>query len=278
MNGRSIGMGFGFLAGARVGGELTFVPAHINAAGKKISHRCDVPVYVNSNRGNNGEGKHSLMKVTIWGELARKAALTLSQGKAIDTLVELSSYQGKVYKDRQLQMGADGQPLTTNKTSMTVMRIVFGEETRKFAEAEVAANLRPANWDNPAHPDWQLWKDELNRRINLQYVGGDKFGYARVIQPQGQILPPEQAASAYTPQNTTSPAATGSFGPQPAPQYNGQFAGQPMAGAPVAPETQVQGAFNVAPQAPTMAPATTGFGQPTARPQQAPVATGSFGV
>lgn len=278
MNGRSIGMGFGFLAGARVGGELTFVPAHINAAGKKVSHRCDVPVYVNSNRGNNGDGKHSLMKVTIWGELARKAALTLSQGKAIDALVELSSYQGKVYQNRQLVLGADGQPLTTNKTSMTVMRIVFGEETRKFAEAEVAASIRPTYWDNPAHPDWQLWKDTLQKRINMQYTGGDKFGFARVIQPQGQILPPEQAAPQY---NAASQApagqAVGSFA---AP--GGQFV-QPG----TTPEQQVSGAFNAAPQAPATAPAGGFQPQFTGTPAQqtpayqaspAPVAMGSFGV
>lgn len=262
MSGRSIGMAFGFMAGARVGGELTFVPAHINAAGKKVSHRCDVPVYVNSNRGNNGEGKHSLMKVTIWGELARKAALTLSQGKAIDSLTELSSYQGKVYQNRQLVMGADGQPLTTNKTSMTVMRIVFGEETQKFADAEVAANLRPANWNNPAHPDWQMWKDELNRRINLQYTGGDKFGFARVIQPQGQILPPEQAAPQYNAQ------------PAPVAQPGGQF----VATGTVAPEASVQGAFNAVPTAPVATQPQFAAQAPTAAPVAAPVATGSFGV
>lgn len=274
MSGRSIGMSFGFLAGARVGGELTFVPAHINAAGKKVSHRCEIPVYTNSNRGNGGEGKSSLMRLVVWGDLARKCALTLSMGKAIDALVELSSYQGKVYQNRQVVIGADGQPLTTNKTSMTIMRIVFGEETQKHIDGEIASSARPANWNNPAHPDWQLWKNELQRRIALQYTGGEKFGYARVIQPQGQILPPEQAS------NAAPQAQTGGFAQQAPTQTFAQ---------PQSPAAMVGAAFGTPayqqPQAPVATPVapqmTANFGNPqvpTQAPQQGYVQTGSFGV
>lgn len=257
MSGRSIGMMFGFGSGLRVAGQhggdasLTFVPAHINAAGKKVSHRCEIPVYCNSHRGAEG-GKRSMFKLVVWGELARKCALTLSPGKAIDVLVEMSSYDGKVYVNRQAVLGAEGTPLTVNKTSLTIMRICFGEEAAKHIAGEIASNLRPQGWDNPASPDFQLWKNELQRRIALQYTGGERFGYARVITPTGQILPPEQAASQYA-QPTAAPA--------PVAAVTAAFGGQ----APVAPQVPTNvPAFGapgtqVAPQAAT-AVATNGFG------------------
>lgn len=254
MSGRSIGMFFGFGAGLRVGGSvdspelaITFVPAHINAAGKKVGHRCEIPVYCNSNRGNGGEGRTSRFNLVLWGDLARKAALTCSPGKALDVLVELTSYDGRVFQDRVALTKPDGTPLTINKVGLTVMRIVFGEEAQKHIDAEIGRNIRPQGWNNPASPDYQMWANELKRRINLQYTGGDAFGFARVIQPQGQLLPPEQA-SGYT-----QPSAPTAAAPNTPVQAVTAAFGQPAA-APVQP--------TVAPQAPTVpvAPAAAAYG------------------
>lgn len=253
MSGRSIGMIFAFGSGLRVAGSndithtpterlgLTFVPAHINQAGKKNSHRCEIPVYVNSHRGGQ-DGKSSRFDIVVWGDLARKCALTCSPGKALDVLCELSSYDGRVFQDRVALTKPDGTPFTINKVSLTVMRICFGEEGEKFVEAEVAAGWRPPNWNNPAHPDFQLWKNELNRRIALQYTGGDRFGWARVIQPNGRVLTPEELNT----QSYNQPAAT------------------PMAQPTQTPETVVSNAFGGgAPAAPAAAPAVTQpFGAP----------------
>lgn len=239
---RSIGMFFGFGAGLRVGGELTFVPAHLSATtGKKISHRVDIPVYCNSHRGNNGEGKSSLFKVTAWGDLARKLAISCSPGKALDVVVELSAYKGRVWHNQVLVTDTAGQPITVTKTSMTIMRIIFGEETQKHIDDQVATNARPMGWNNPASPDFQLWKNMLQQKMALQYTGGDKFEFARVLQPNGQILPPEQASGAVAapaavaavapvagvvaPAAVPVQAVTQAFTPQP---------GVPVAGVPVA--------------------------------------------
>lgn len=257
MNGRSIGMFFGFGAGLRVGGELTFVPAHINGAGKKISHRVEVPVYCNSHRGNNGEGRSHLFRLVAWGDLARKIALSCPKGKGLDVLVELNAYKGRVYLagSQQPVTGPDGQPIQITKTGLTISRIIFGEETQKFIDAEVQASARPVGWNNPASPDYQMWRDTLKARMQLQYTGGDRFGYARVIQPQGQILSPEQANSRdYTGQQAVVAA------PAPAPQVaavTAAFAPQTVAptAAPVAP------AAFAAPAA-ASAPATGAFVSP----------------
>jgi hypothetical protein len=213
-------------------------------------------VYCNSHRGAEG-GKKSQFKLTVWNELARKCALTLSPGKAIDVLVEMSSYDGKVFQNRQPVLGADGQPLTVNKTSLTILRICFGEEAAGHIAGEIARNLRPQGWDNEASPDFQLWKNELQRRLALQYTGGPVFGYARVITPQGQILPPE-TASQYTQPQAQNPV------------YN--------APAPVAAVTAAFGGQQ-APTAPTNVPA---FGAPgtfvAPQPNQATVAMNGFGM
>jgi len=266
MSGRSIGMFFAFGSGLRVGGRwggepaLTFVPAHINAAGKKVSHRCDIPVYCNSNRGGDG-GTKSLFKLTVWNELARKCALTLSPGKAIDVLVELKSFEKKIFDKTQPVRGADGQQLTINMPGMTILRICFGEEAKKVIDGEVAASIRPAGWNNPASPDAASWTTELKRRLAMQYTPqmGNQFGYARVFMPEGQILPPEQAVNAA--------------------QGDSVFAGT----QPLAPVQQVQNAFTpvqqpVAPTAPTTVPQFGQAGYQANVPQATPQFSGAFGM
>jgi hypothetical protein len=266
-------MFFGFGCGLRVGGRvgeppaLTFIPAHINAAGKKVSHRCEIPVYCNSNRGADG-GDSSLFKLTVWNELARKCALTLSPGKAIDVLVELKSFKKKVYQNQQLVQGADGQPITVNMTGMTILRIVFGEESKKVIEGEIAASIRPAGWNNPASPDNAMWTNTLKQRLALQYTPqmGNQFGYARVFMPQGQLLPPEQASNAGQGDSVfagTQPAAS------PVQQVQAAFTPQPQAGF---------GIPSVAPTAPAAVPQFGQAGYQANVPAATPQFTGAFGM
>lgn len=250
-NGRSISMGFGFLAGVRVSGSkdgspvLKFTPAHIQAGtGKKISHRLQIPVYINSHRGNNGQGKSSLVQLTAWGELARKMALSCSPGSALDALVEINAYQGKVYQNGQELAGLDGQPLKTTRVGFTIMRMIFGEESKTWISTEMAAGRRPIGWNDESNPAYLQWKEELQRRSAMQYTGGDVFGFAKVYQPNGQLLPPEApAANAAPVQTVATPVA-----------------------APVAAVTQA------------FAPTQTVAPAATAVPAAAPVQTAGFGV
>ena len=51
MSGRSIGLAVAMFAGVRVTGPLTYIPAHINAQGKRINAKCTIPVAKNSHKG-----------------------------------------------------------------------------------------------------------------------------------------------------------------------------------------------------------------------------------
>lgn len=251
MSGRAIGMFFGMGCGFRVGGKPTFVPAHIDAKGKKQSHRCDIPCYINSNRGTNENGERgtrSLFKLTVWGDLARKCALTMSQGKALDALVEIKAFKGRIFVNRQPVLDAAGQPLTKNQTGFTIMRMVFGEEAEGYGDKEVMASLRPAGWNDRNNPAYQQWRDILKQRLTMQYTGGAEFGYSEVFVPPGvQILPPEAAqAPVYQPAPAAAPAAvSASF--QPAPVVNSM----PAAGGGFTPVIPA-----AIPSIPTAAPAT----------------------
>jgi len=289
MSGRSIGMFFGMGSGMRVAGITKFIPAHINANGKKVSHKIDVPVFVNSNRGTNpdgSQGRTSAFTVSAWGDLARKMALSLSKGRALDVLVELESYKGRVWVGNaagaQAVMGADGQPVLTTKTSCTILRMVFGEESANHIAFEIETSRRPADWANPGSPNFQLFKNELQRRLQIQYVQGQnlgfvedaQFGYARVIIPQGsRILTPQEAATPNSQYNAgaISPAQTGGFvAQQPAaPVDNTAAVAGQFTQAPVAPAAPAQGATWTPPAAATAPVAPAPAASPATVPQVA---------
>lgn len=188
--GRAIGMAWAMMVGVRVAGQLTFVPEHTKN-GKLISARCTIPVYRNSHRGTNqktGEtGRTDSFKLVAWGKLAETCAKSLSKGKALDAMCEVQSYLGNLFnQDGSLRLGVDGQPIQIQKTSFTIMNIIFGEESEKMIAEEIQTGRRPVNWNVPTHPDYALWLDILKRRQASVWDGHSQtFGYARVVIPSG---------------------------------------------------------------------------------------------
>jgi hypothetical protein len=79
-----------------------------------------------------------------------------------------------------------GQPLMVKKTSYTVLEIEFGEESSKHIANEIAAGIRPQNWNMQGHPDYQMWIDKLRARQALIWDGqSQNFVFARVSPAQG---------------------------------------------------------------------------------------------
>lgn len=211
-NGRAISLKGTFFAGARVAGQLLYVPAHIKN-GKKINSRCEIPVYRNSHRGTNAKtgekGRVDTFKLVAWGKLADTCAKSLPKGKAIDAFAEPQSFLGNLFnRDGSLRLDNTGQAVQTTKISFTILNIVFGEESAKAIAEEIQSGRRPANWNIPNHPDYQLWTSMLQQRQAVTWDGqSTEFGYARVVIPQGQGIQLDfsQPAANVAPANTGMP-------------------------------------------------------------------------
>lgn len=193
---RAISLAKTFMAGVRVAGAPNYIPAHIDATGKTVNARCIITVYENSNKGTNQDGspgRTDQYTVIAWGKLADVCAVSCSAGKALDIIARPGSYIGTVYNpDGSPVLNMQGQPVQTRKTSFTVENIIFGEDSGKTIATEIANNLRPVNWQNQQHPDYQLWINCMRQRQATKYQPGmTSFGFARVSPPRnGQIINP----------------------------------------------------------------------------------------
>lgn len=244
MSGRAIGMNSATFVGLRVAGELTYIKAHFSN-GRRISSKAIIPVYMNSNRGTDprtGEkGRTDRFKLIAWGHLADVCCRSLPPGKAFDALARIQSYPGRDF-DRNGNQKIDqaGQPIMSDKIAFVIYDIVFGEESAKMIAEEIATGRRPVNWDNPSHPDFQLWRQVLQARQQENWDGhSPNFGYARVIIPQGvQIdMGPETSTGFqgdYSEPRGVQPAPVQQFQAYqaPAPQYQAAPVQQYQAPAP----------------------------------------------
>lgn len=281
---RSISLNCGVLAGARVAGQLTYIPAHFKG-GKEMSSRCVIPVYANSHRGHNQktgeEGRSNSFKLIAWGKLADTCCKSLPKGKAIDIEYRPESYMGKLYnQDGSLRYDTAGQAIEVLKVAFTIKDIIFGEESAKMVAEEIQTGRRPHNWNVPNHPDFQMWIQILTQRQASTWdCRSNTFGYARVVPPSGQgttinyaYYAPKAAPAAMP---TPTPGFTGNypanygmpelvanaFGANPPAAKFDPMTGQPLNPTPMAkfdpmtgqPLTASTGFFN-----PT-APATPGF-------------------
>jgi hypothetical protein len=174
----------------RTAGEITFIPAHI-IGGKRISSKAVVSAYFNSNKGGtDGKGTHESYKFVIWGKLAETCCKVLSKGSEFSVFTTPNSFAGRVFTPEGLQkLGADGQPVMTNKVSFTVTDISFGQESSMLIANEIATGRRPMNWDTDGHPDQATWKAVLKQKHATPWDFVSKTWFnARVSVPMGAQL------------------------------------------------------------------------------------------
>jgi len=217
MNGRSIALAGGFLAGVRVAGQMTYIPATINND-RKISQHITIPVI--RNRKPTAAEKAALamgqqppkhqtdrFRLTVWGKLADICAKSLPTGRALDVVYEPNSYTGKVYDaEGRVRLGVDGQPIMVTKVGFTVREIQFGEESTKRIAEEVATTKRPINWNTPGHPEQLAWVNHLKTRQTAMWDGRSAtFGFARVSMPAGPGVAIDYSVYAVQPQTQTLP-------------------------------------------------------------------------
>ncbi len=209
--GRSLAMAE--FVGTRVAGQLSWVPAHTNAAGEKVMSRVEIPVYANTGRGKDpktGEkGRKDAYKFIVWGPMADTCCKSLPTGRELSIFGRPDPYMGKLYNaDHTARLDITGKEIMIPKMAFVVFDLKFGHDSAKQIATEIQTGRRPHNWNVPNHPDWALWVKILNDRQAVVWDGrAPTFGYSRVIVPQGAgvvidfaALQPKRQQQEYTQQ------------------------------------------------------------------------------
>lgn len=285
--------------------EMQYTPSYLRASdNKKISAKLSMPMLLNL----YGVEDPVALRCVVWGGRACMFAKNLGQGKGMDVVLSPKSYwANQYYSDGAIINDRDGSPKTVRLMNFTIVDFAWGEDSFATVYEEmhgvgIATSYngqpgieghRPVNWQVAGHADHTAWLAHVQNRKNFHYMGGDRYGFAKVIFPKagGTILLGDQSRSAervaggeqnlinstiqaghvITVQPGTQPAAT------PAPAQRGTAVVAPGA-VPIAPiaapaETVVHNALNpagatpivpvtvpVVPVTPVTTPATAGFG------------------
>ena len=200
------------LVGARVAtgknqttGRETFLlwtPPYLRANDNKlISSKLDVPCLVNI----YGRTEPDHYRLVVWGGRADLFAKNLAKGKEMHWIVQPHSFwANQYYSDGAIILDRNGQPKTVRQMNFTVQDFAWGQDSKKTEFEEKTAGiatgegLRPQNWNVEGNADSIQWKNVLAARKNTHYMGGDKFGFAKVKFPKdgGTILLGDCSASA----------------------------------------------------------------------------------
>lgn len=181
----------------RIAGELQYIPAHVDAAGKKNNAQCNFSVYANGKKRKDGsEGRKDTFRLTAWGKLADACARGLHAGMAIDVLGKLQSYKARVWVvdaagNRVPMTDAAGQPVMQTKVGLTIEDFQFAEENSKFIADEISKGRRPQFWNVVGHQHFAAYKEALQaKKANKQMFtpGMQTFGFAKVFVPQGATI------------------------------------------------------------------------------------------
>lgn len=205
---RSISMVTSQFFNGYVAGPGTYVPAH-NKNGKPISARFSVDVMFNSQpKANDGQGRTDAFRFTAWGKLADIMARSCSVGKGLDLVATPQSYVGTLFNaDGSPRLDNAGQAIKISKIGFTIDNVIFGAESAKMIQEEIARGVRPADWNyigpDPARAaQRELWQSRLAARKAMEWDGvSPTFGFARVVVPTGPgISLAGQAPTEYTAQ------------------------------------------------------------------------------
>ncbi len=169
--------------------ELLFTPPYLRTSDQKlISAKLQIPVLVNI----YGRNEPDHFRLVAWGGRADLFAKNLGKGKEMHWEVVPKSYWSDLFFSDGVQiMDRNGQPKTVRQQSYTIIDFAWGADSQKTLYEEFTTGiktgegLRPQNWNVQGHPDNQLWLNLLATRKNTFYMGGDRYGFAKVLYPKG---------------------------------------------------------------------------------------------
>lgn len=186
MAGTSNGFAKHLFVGARVGvtekNPLIYTPAHRKPDGKDVSARLVIPILINEYGQTDPDG----YRLIAWAGRADLFAKNLPKGKEMHFFATSRSYWANVFNNQGQQvMQPDGvTPLQVRQLSFTIRDFVWGADSFASLQAEIAAGIRPADWNVPGSPGNVAWKALLAQRAATYYMGGEIYGYAKVVGPK----------------------------------------------------------------------------------------------
>lgn len=187
-----------------------YYPAHTKN-GKNVSARWEGNVALNGKpffnaNGEKVEGRTTFMRLVVWNGknaaagkgLADTFAKCVSVGKEISCNVRIESFDKRIFINGQpIVNPATGNVLTTQSHNFIFEdKLVFGDDSNKVIAGEITRwngsatfDSRPKFWNTVGHADQIAWSQTIvPARMASTYKGGDVYGYARVIIPEGVQL------------------------------------------------------------------------------------------
>jgi len=195
-------------AGEQFGG--IYYPAHTKN-GKNVSARWEGNIALNGKpytnaAGERVEGKTTYMRLIVWNGknsaagkgLADVFAKSVSIGKEISCNVRIESFDKRLFINGQPMLKQDGSVVTYMAHNFVFEdKLVFGADSAKVVAAETARwngqptfDSRPPLWNVPGSGDQQAWSTLVApaRKAAVWDGQSDRYGYARVIVPEGAVI------------------------------------------------------------------------------------------
>ena len=190
-----------------------YYPAHMKNGVPK-SARWEGMIALNSkpytnNAGANMEGRKTFMRLVVWNGkncvagkgLADIFAKCVSVGKEISCNVRIESFDKRIFINGQPVLDAQGNTITTQAHNFIFEdKLIFGDDSNKVILGETSRwngainfDSRPTLWNVAGHADQAAWANTVvPKRMEVEYNGGNIYGYARVIIPEGAQLTNQQ--------------------------------------------------------------------------------------
>lgn len=242
------------LAGEQFGG--VYYPPHVKN-GLAVSGRWEGNVALNGKPYTDSQGQPKkaqtiYLRMVVWNSknseagkgLADTFAKCVSVGKELSCNVRIESFEKRLFINGQAILDQQGNAITHPAINFVLEdKLIFGPDSNKVITLEInnyvgnaTFNSRPRFWNVPEHADQVAWsKVIVPARMASVWDGvSERFGYARVIVPEGAVagnpqMPAQNAANgnAQAPAQGESPTAAAAHLAMPA----GQPGPAPMSSA-----------------------------------------------
>lgn len=201
-----------------------YYPAH-NKNGRSNSARWEGNVALNGKpytdaQGVKQEGKTTFLRLVVWNGknspsgLADTFAKCVSVGKELTCNVRIESFEKRLFINGQALLDPQGNAITHQAINFILEdKLVFGNDSSKVIATEVANYVgnstfdsRPQFWNVQGHADQVAWATIIvPARMGSVWDGqSGRFGYARVIIPEGVIVNQPQTQTNLQTQGTTT--------------------------------------------------------------------------
>jgi hypothetical protein len=163
---------------------------------QNVSEKIEITAYKNEVMRNGVRREEPPIKLTAWGKLAHVFAKSLSPGKELHAFCRVRSYPKRVYQPSTVPgqpgapvLKADGTILTVDTVGFEIEDYVFGADSAKHIDKEIADGIRPPHWNVKGHPEEAMWKERLKARSAAEFnPNASVYGFAKVRNITGSNI------------------------------------------------------------------------------------------